>query len=103
MPCSLADKAYMLVLRFPKSKNVLGNFFEMLKASTEVGRWLEYTNNKSVVCGLQENNLFEYLFPPDIRLATVVRTHRKIGANEPCPCGSGRKFKKCCREKGKYD
>ncbi len=22
--------------------------------------------------------------------------HRKVGRNEPCPCGSGRKFKKCC-------
>ena len=21
---------------------------------------------------------------------------RKVGRNEPCPCGSGRKFKKCC-------
>ncbi|MDT8335252.1 MAG: YchJ family metal-binding protein [Desulfurivibrionaceae bacterium] len=21
----------------------------------------------------------------------------KIGRNEPCPCGSGKKFKKCCR------
>ena len=21
----------------------------------------------------------------------------KIGRNDPCPCGSGRKFKKCCR------
>jgi SEC-C motif-containing protein len=20
----------------------------------------------------------------------------KVGRNEPCPCGSGRKFKKCC-------
>ena len=25
------------------------------------------------------------------------REHRKIGANEPCPCGSGKKYKKCCR------
>jgi hypothetical protein len=24
------------------------------------------------------------------------RTSRKIGRNEPCPCGSGAKFKKCC-------
>ncbi len=23
----------------------------------------------------------------------------KIGANEPCPCGSGQKYKKCCRTK----
>ena len=22
---------------------------------------------------------------------------RKIGVNEPCPCGSGKKFKKCCK------
>ena len=21
---------------------------------------------------------------------------KKIGRNEPCPCGSGRKYKKCC-------
>jgi uncharacterized protein YecA (UPF0149 family) len=21
---------------------------------------------------------------------------RKIGRNEPCPCGSGKKYKKCC-------
>ena len=24
-----------------------------------------------------------------------VRTERKIGRNEPCPCGSGKKFKQC--------
>jgi hypothetical protein len=23
----------------------------------------------------------------------------KVGRNEPCPCGSGKKFKKCCQEK----
>ena len=28
---------------------------------------------------------------------------KKIGSNEPCPCGSGKKFKKCCRDKGIYD
>jgi preprotein translocase subunit SecA len=21
---------------------------------------------------------------------------RKVGRNEPCPCGSGKKFKQCC-------
>ena len=26
----------------------------------------------------------------------IRRVTRKIGRNEPCPCGSGRKFKKCC-------
>lgn len=27
---------------------------------------------------------------------TVVRQAPKIGRNDPCPCGSGKKFKKCC-------
>ena len=27
----------------------------------------------------------------------------KIGPNDPCPCQSGKKFKKCCRGKGIYD
>jgi preprotein translocase subunit SecA len=27
---------------------------------------------------------------------TVVKTKQKIGRNAPCPCGSGKKYKKCC-------
>ncbi len=26
----------------------------------------------------------------------VIREAPKVGRNEPCPCGSGKKFKKCC-------
>jgi hypothetical protein len=28
--------------------------------------------------------------------APVVRDAPKVGRNDPCPCGSGKKFKKCC-------
>ncbi|KPK31836.1 MAG: hypothetical protein AMS24_05400 [Chlamydiae bacterium SM23_39] len=24
---------------------------------------------------------------------------KKVGRNDPCPCGSGKKFKKCCERK----
>ena len=27
---------------------------------------------------------------------TFIRDQRKVGRNEPCPCGSGKKFKQCC-------
>ena len=27
---------------------------------------------------------------------TIVRETEKIGRNDPCPCGSGKKYKKCC-------
>lgn len=29
-------------------------------------------------------------------LETVRRTQPKVGRNDPCPCGSGKKYKKCC-------
>jgi SEC-C motif len=29
-------------------------------------------------------------------MSTFRRTMPKIGRNEPCPCGSGKKFKQCC-------
>jgi len=32
------------------------------------------------------------MLPP----ATVVRSSPKVGRNDPCPCGSGKKYKRCC-------
>jgi preprotein translocase subunit SecA len=32
---------------------------------------------------------------PRAKQETVVRTHPKVGRNDPCPCGSGKKYKKC--------
>lgn len=28
--------------------------------------------------------------------STTIRVGKKIGRNEPCPCGSGKKYKHCC-------
>jgi preprotein translocase subunit SecA len=30
---------------------------------------------------------------------TIRRSGRKIGRNDPCPCGSGKKYKKCCGQR----
>ena len=32
-----------------------------------------------------------------------VRKDKKAGPNDPCPCGSGKKYKKCCMHKDKLD
>ena len=38
--------------------------------------------------------------PAEFRVASVLDDPsafgRKVGRNEPCPCGSGRKYKRCC-------
>ena len=28
-----------------------------------------------------------------------IQAGAKVGRNDPCPCGSGKKFKKCCMNK----
>jgi hypothetical protein len=36
--------------------------------------------------------------PPPL---TIVRRAERVGRNDPCPCGSGKKFKKCCYGKNR--
>ena len=31
-----------------------------------------------------------------VKPMTMAREGKKIGRNDPCPCGSGKKYKKCC-------
>jgi len=35
--------------------------------------------------------------PPPVE--TIKRKDGEIGRNDPCPCGSGKKYKKCCAAK----
>jgi len=36
-----------------------------------------------------------------VQKKTPVRSTKKAGPNDPCPCGSGKKYKKCCMQKDK--
>jgi preprotein translocase subunit SecA len=42
--------------------------------------------------------LVEFLPSPGVNKNRGIRTE-KIGRNDPCPCGSGKKYKKCCMGK----
>ena len=42
----------------------------------------------------------------DALLESATTTHnerRKVGRNDPCPCGSGKKYKKCCLNKSRVN
>ena len=45
--------------------------------------------------GIDENPVPLVHFLPDLNISTITK-NRKVGRNEPCPCGSGKKYKKCC-------
>ena len=36
-----------------------------------------------------------------VKKAPVRNREKKVGPNDPCPCGSGKKYKKCCMQKDK--
>ena len=43
------------------------------------------------------HELFEHFSKQRMNLSQpIVRSEPKIGRNDPCPCGSGKKYKKCC-------
>jgi SEC-C motif-containing protein len=60
-----------------KEKGVVRNHHEFSRFSKKDGRWY-YVDGQMPT--------------PE----TVVNTQPKVGRNDPCPCGSGKKFKKCC-------
>jgi len=44
--------------------------------------------------GMKGKHLQEMVEPPT--KSQMLRSPPRIGRNEKCPCGSGKKFKKCC-------
>ena len=50
-----------------------------------------------------ENSMFAMSGSDSPAPAPFTRDFKKIGRNDPCPCGSGKKFKFCCEGKGIYD
>ena len=50
---------------------------------------------RALELGTDENPVPIVYFLPDLN-TTTVKNEEKIGRNAPCPCGSGKKYKKCC-------
>lgn len=46
-----------------------------------------------------QKNLNNYNNQANEKKENEYKTSTKVGRNEPCPCGSGKKYKKCCRNK----
>jgi preprotein translocase subunit SecA len=49
----------------------------------------------------QQDDSGQFAMPkPEVRAAPARRAVPKVGRNEPCPCGSGKKYKQCCGKEG---
>lgn len=59
--------------------------------------WVGYFEDVEIEFGLKEKRT-----KPHSWVQQPIK-HVKIGRNDICPCGSGKKFKKCCLGNGIYD
>ena len=56
----------------------------------------EFCNHHEVAKFARENGEWKFIDGDLVGETPVVREEPKIGRNDPCPCGSGKKYKKCC-------
>ena len=56
----------------------------------------EFCNHHEVAQFVREKDGWKFADGELIGEQPIVREDPKIGRNDPCPCGSGKKYKKCC-------
>lgn len=59
-------------------------------------RFYSHLNDMAISMLMWKNDMFGTMDGKEKKWAGYERSTPKIGRNEPCPCGSGKKFKKCC-------
>lgn len=110
VPHAEVEKLFQYVEQNPESENVRERFFEMLEQSEDAGRRKDYLNQdilREAISDARYNPMYgsgiseiddafgDDLFDLEIN-QPYVRKQPKIGRNDACPCGSGKKYKKCC-------
>lgn len=116
IPKAEVDKAYAYMLRTTDSESLRTVFYDLLGQSTEAANRANYMH-QHVIDAAQHDYLYNPMncsgideidsqgFDDTIfdEQGPYRREGKKIGRNDKCPCGSGKKFKKCCMEKWLYD
>ncbi len=73
---------------------------EPYRDEQEYALWTDTIGELSTWSCFDKQDIKEQRFPPQPTSTWLprpaVNTYRNVGRNDPCPCGSGKKFKKCC-------
>ncbi len=75
-------------------ENTVNRFFKVRVVKREDQLRMPVKTQKEQVKSLTDNR------PGQVdKQQTIKRSSNKVGRNDPCPCGSGKKYKKCCYPK----
>ena len=66
----------------------------MVMASQDSGNW--GMAKSFFMGGGFASQVINHIEPSTYAKPETIRNSNKIGRNDPCACGSGKKFKKCC-------
>ena len=75
---------------------------EVTKAEQKLTRWPAQREELTKQIAASVAAIHHFWLPrrkeqhASLLVSTVRREEPKVGRNDPCPCGSGKKFKKCC-------
>lgn len=113
IPHDEVERLNRLLEANPESESIRNEFFSMLEESVDAGNRRNYYNqdiireaindakyNPMSSSGIPE---IDAMYGGDTLVQQPVKRPPKVGRNDPCPCGSGKKFKKCCLGKGIFD
>ncbi len=78
----------------PKNKSELYGFLAVVLAAVQLFSQTPPAQNSTTINVTQviQQVIAE---PSDVKMAPI-KPNKKVGRNDPCPCGSGVKYKKCC-------
>ncbi len=80
---SAVEKAFKRPEKIEYKREILSAYLRYIEITST---WSGYTDEDSYFSGLEDSN----------NLYMPLKSEPKIGRNDPCPCGSGKKYKKCC-------
>ncbi len=99
---SLVGTYYLKTKQFEKAEKHIEFLKEIDKKHSEVERLISSLKveklGASISETLEELEQSQRYLDPNYKspVETVRYEHPKTGRNDPCPCGSGKKYKKCC-------
>jgi hypothetical protein len=78
-----------------ESERILYGFYKVMGIDhPKLGEWKRLAIQRDEDYLKRKKELEAQEFP--LMQAQPVKTEPKVGRNDPCPCGSGKKYKKCC-------
>ena len=63
--------------------------------------WAMFEMDNNTIDSAESRKNFENLMKSAMKNSGTLEVERKVGRNDPCPCGSGKKYKFCCLNKPK--